>query len=97
MPSFDTDLHFFKSGEADNLAFGQNGFLIESGTTALTGLKVACIVFIEAGAFTTFTASPTPTGDAITGITFPAGFHIFGRISAFTLTSGKVIAYKYAD
>jgi hypothetical protein len=28
-----------------------------------------------------------------TGTTIPAGFTIVGRISAFTLTSGTVIAY----
>jgi len=95
--AYDQDLSKFKPGEVDNISIGQNGFLIESGTTALTSLKVFCIEFIEAGAFSAFTASPTPTGDAVTGITFPAGFKVFGRISAFTLSAGKVIAYKYAE
>jgi hypothetical protein len=39
---------------------------------------------------------PELDGDTITGVTFSAGFTIYGQITAFTLTSGKVLAYKAA-
>lgn len=94
MPAYDADLHFFKSGEADNLAFGQNGATITTNTSAVSG-SFAAIQFITAGAFSALTiANGTGT---FTGVTFPAGFILYGRITGYTLSSGSVIAYKYAD
>ena len=93
--AFDTDNHYFKQVEVDNLSLGQNGAIVETGTTAVTGVNVVCFQCIEATVFSTLTGNYT--GDNLTGVTLPAGFTFFGRFSAFTLTSGKVIAYKYAD
>ena len=97
MPSpFDQDLHNFKQGEVDNLSLGQNGATLESGTTSVTG-KFFCIFFIEDTVFASLTNDPAWTGDAITTVTFLAGTYIYGRFTAFQLTSGAVLAYKFED
>lgn len=73
---------------------GENGAVIETGTTALTG-DFEAITFLADSTFSTFTSS-TITGDSVTSgpLTFPAGLTIFGRWSALTLASGAIIAYK---
>lgn len=72
--------------------FGENGMVHKTGTTAVTGS------FYEIYCYTATTFSlltmPKTTGDAMTGIAFPAGTRIKGPITAFTLTSGSVFAYK---
>ena len=92
MPAFNAESAFFKSGEVDNLSLGQAGAVFESGTTAITG-DFYCIQFVENSVFSVLTSNIT--GDTITGVTFSAGTAIYGRFTAFTLTSGKVLAYKY--
>jgi hypothetical protein len=70
---------------------GQSGAVVETGTTAITGSFTA----ITALADTVF-ASLTVTGwsgDSTAGLPLPAGVTLFGQITAFTLTSGKVVAY----
>lgn len=71
---------------------GNDGGVNETGTTAVTGDFFA-IQVIEAATFTTLTR-PDFTGDALTGVEFPAGFVIYGKCTAFTLSAGKVIAYN---
>lgn len=73
------------------LAMGRGGARIEAGTTARTG-NFCAIQFITAGAFTALTIANSD--GTWTGVTFPAGFVIYGDITAFTLSSGSVIAYK---
>lgn len=73
---------------------GKYGATVETGTTAKTGSWFA-IQMIEDSVFSTLT-SANWDGDAATGVTFPAGQVIYGAFTAFTLTSGKVIAYKAA-
>jgi hypothetical protein len=72
-------------------AFGQDGARREAGTTARTGNWSAIQCLTE----TTFT---TLTGYSLdgtwTGVAFPAGTVIYGNFTAFTLTSGSVIAYN---
>tara|TARA_Y100000590_G_scaffold189700_1_gene216087 strand:+ start:3763 stop:4101 length:339 start_codon:yes stop_codon:yes gene_type:complete len=41
----------------------------------------------------TSTSVSAANGDTIDGITFPQGMTIYGRWTAFTLASGKVVAY----
>ena len=53
------------------------------------------ITVVAAATFSEFTGDPAVTG-TITGIAFPAGMTIYGRVKSFTLTSGSVIAYKAA-
>ena len=68
------------------------GCIIETGTTAITGDLIALYIF-EAATFTLFTM-PSNSGDAMTGFAIPAGTWIYGYITAFTMSSGKVIAYN---
>lgn len=81
----------FGHGEVSNLSIGQAGAVYETGTTAITGDFFA-IQFVADSVFSLLTSNIT--GDTITGQTFTAGSTIFGRFTAFTLTSGKVLAYN---
>lgn len=72
----------------------KNGAVVETGTTAVTG-SFCAIQVIEEATFSTLT-SANWSGDALTSVAIPAGTIIYGAFSAFTLTSGKVIAYKTA-
>lgn len=76
------------------LTTGSNGVVVETGTTAITGDFYA-IQVLEAATFSTFTENGT-TGDAMTGFSIAAGTLLYNGmgITAFTLTSGKVRAYK---
>lgn len=71
-------------------SMGIYGASVVTTTAAQSGNWVA-IEFITAGAFSVFTGQDM-TG--FTGVTFPAGTRILGRISAFTLSSGSVVAYR---
>lgn len=93
---YDIDLHQFSVQEGTNLMLGQNGAVFESGTTALTNQKLYCIHCITDTVFSTLTNDPAWTGDTFTGVTIPAGTMLFGRFTAVTLTSGSILAYKYA-
>ena len=72
----------------DLSTFGQQGIVTETGTTAVTGNFRAIQVLADA-TFTTFTESGAG-GDAMTGFSIPAGTVLYGRITAFTLSAGKV-------
>lgn len=72
---------------------GFNGAVTETGTTAVTG-DFSHIQVLADAVFATFTER-LGSGDAMTGFTIAVGTVITGRISAFTLTSGKVRAYKF--
>lgn len=73
---------------------GLAGSVNETGTTAVTGdfYRIDCLTASNFSLLTDALAS----GDAITGLAIPAGTSLFGRFSAFTLTSGAVRAYKAA-
>jgi hypothetical protein len=74
-----------------SLTVGQNGaHYVASGSA--TGIFGA-IQATEDAVFTSITVSNW-TGDATAGLKLPAGASIFGAFTAFTLTSGKVLAYK---
>lgn len=70
------------------------GVVIESGTTAVTGDFYAIQVLVAA-TFTTFTENAA-SGDAMTGFAVPAGTILYNGkgITAFTMSSGTVRAYK---
>lgn len=78
---------------AGDAAF-MNGVVTETGTTAVTGDFYA-IQVLEAATFSVFTELAA-SGDAMTGFAIPAGTWIYNGqgIKAFTLSSGKVRAYK---
>lgn len=94
MPAFDTDLHYLNIEEVSNLSIGQNGAVVRTTTTATSGEFYAIQVIADA-VFTSLTGNYT--GDTLAGMTLTAGTVLYGRFTAFTLTSGKVIAYKTID
>ena len=71
---------------------GAHGAVLETGTTAITG-DFSAIQCLEATVFSLLT-SANWTGDSTAALAVPAGVVIYGTFSAFTLTSGKVIAYN---
>ena len=91
--------------EANNVAMGQAGvdYLTDTDTyTPPSGMVVVAIQFVDDSAFTTLTPSTSDfigtaggSGDAIdSDNVFPAGMVIYGQWTAFTLSSGSVIAYQ---
>lgn len=64
---------------------------IETGTTALTGLRAFAITMLADTVFATLTGT---SGDAVTGATFPKGMTLYGNFTAVTLTSGSVVIYE---
>ena len=88
--------------ESGNVGLGQAGAILETGTTVISGKKIIAFSFISDTIFTTLTpesgtnlyiGDSNNNGDTSDSITFPQGMTIYGRWSAFTLASGKVIAY----
>ena len=87
--------------ESNNVALGQGGCLLESGTDAISGKKIVAIQFLEDTALSLLTPADSSyigssggNGDAVSSSnTFPQGVTIFGSWTAFTLSSGSVIAY----
>ena len=88
--------------EAQNAALGQAGAIVETGTTAVTGKSIVAIQFIEDTVFSVLTPADTThgygvgasyNGDTLGSVTLPAGMTMYGRWTAFTLASGKIIAY----
>lgn len=71
---------------------GLFGVVTETGTTAITG-SFAQIHCLTATTFATLTENGAAS-DAMTGFAIPAGTILYGRFTAFTLTSGAVRAHK---
>ena len=77
----------YATNEAQNIALGQMGAIVETGTTAVTGKNIAAIQMIEDTVFTVLTPSDTTNGygvgsyngDTLASITIPAGMTIYGR------------------
>ncbi|WP_273072260.1 hypothetical protein [Marinobacter sp.] len=95
-------IHEYSVVETGNVGLGQAGSLLETGTTAITGKTIVAISFLEDTVFTTLTpesgtnlylGDSNNNGDTSDSITFPQGMTIYGRWSAFTLASGKVVGY----
>ena len=76
----------------DKQSFAEYGVVNETGTTAITG-RFCALQCLADTVFATLTES-NATGDALTAITISSGTILFGDFTAFTLTSGKVRAYK---
>lgn len=79
------------SNLASSAEFGRRGVVVETGTTAITGSFYA-IQILSAANFSTLTESGQ-TGDAMTGFDIDPCV-LYGRFTAFTLTSGRVRAYS---
>ena len=76
---------------SDYIFNGTKSAVISRDTTAVTGDFYAITVLNDC-VFTSLTRADT-TGN-INGLNLPAGMTIYGKITAFTLQSGAVIAYK---
>jgi hypothetical protein len=77
---------------------GQKDGILITDTTAITG-KFRIILPLTDATFTTLTGNITKNGTATvaTGAdygTVTAGMTLFGKFTAITLATGKVIAYK---
>ena len=87
---------------ANNVGLGQVGSILETGDTAVSGKEIVAITFLEDTIFSLLTpesgtnlyiGNSNNNGDSTASVTFPQGVTIFGRWSAFTLSSGSVVAY----
>ena len=85
------------TSQANLQSFGQNGFNLVNETAAQTG-DYSAITVAEEAVFSSITGinirlNGSVSSDALDSVTLAAGTTIFGKISGFTLASGKVIAY----
>jgi len=88
--------------EAQNASMGQAGAIVETGTTAITGKSIVAFQCLDDTVFSALIPEDTVNGygvgsyngDTLASITIPAGMTIYGHWTAFTLASGKVIAYQ---
>jgi len=96
-------LHAMSVQEAQNAALGQAGAIVETGTTAIIDKSIIAFQCLEDTEFSALIPSNTTNGygvgtdyngDTLGSITIPAGMTIYGHWTAFTLASGKVIAYQ---
>lgn len=71
--------------------FALNGARVVSNTNAVVGPFFA-VQLLTAATFSS--AIVNYEGQAITGISIPAGTILYGDWDGFTLTSGTVVAYK---
>jgi len=77
-----------------NHMMGGYGAEIVAATTAKTGQKYSGIQFCAEGTLTAFSANGME--GTWTGVTFPAGFAIFGDITGFT-ADVAVVAYRSGE
>lgn len=71
---------------------GQLGVTVVTDTSAVTG-PFYCLQCLEDTIFATFVETGA-TGGSMVGFAVPAGTPLYGNITSFSLTSGKVRAYK---
>ena len=95
-------LHKYSVNESNNIGLGHAGSILETGTSAVSGKEIVAITFLEDSVFSVLTpesgtnlyiGNSNNNGDSTASVTFPQGVTIFGRWSAFTLSSGSVVAY----
>jgi hypothetical protein len=77
-----------------SLSVGEYGGRMTTTTAAVTG-NFQAIQFITDGKFTSVSQTAL-TGEALTSVTFPAGFVVFAAVTAFQLSTGSAIAYSRA-
>lgn len=75
----------------ETAAFGQRGIIVETGTTAITGINAYAIQILSTATFATLTERAV-TGDTMTGIAIDPTI-IYGNFTAVTLTSGAIRIY----
>ncbi len=81
------------STHAKRMAVGNGlaGVVVTTNTSPVSG-QFTVIQVLEEATFSAFAESGA-TGQAMTGFAIPAGVAIFGRITGYTLASGKVRAH----
>lgn len=83
--------------ESAEIATGKYGFTIMNGAASYTpanGRLWSAISFVTAGSFTKIDpGSNPPDGSNIAGITFPAGYILYGEFRGVQLATGTAIAY----
>jgi len=85
----------FQINQDTSLSVGEYGGRMTTTTAAVTG-NFQAIQFITDGSFTSVSQTAL-TGDALTSVTYPAGFVLFAAVTAFALSTGKAIAYTRAS
>ena len=75
----------------ETAAFGQRGTIVETGTTAITGISAYAIQILTTTTFATLTENQK-TGDVMTGVAIDPTV-IYGDFTAVTLTSGMIRIY----
>jgi hypothetical protein len=78
----------------NTLSFGADGGVVVNDTTATTG-NFGAIQVVNDAVFSAITLPQYTNASDLTSITLAAGTVIYGTCTAFTLTSGVVIAHKY--
>lgn len=78
----------------NTLSFGADGGTVINDTTATTG-NFGAIQVVNDAVFSAITLPQYTNASDLTSITLAAGTVIYGQCTAFTLTSGVVIAHKY--
>ena len=78
----------------NTLEFSHQGGVVVNDTTATTG-NFGVIQIVNDAVFSSITAPEYTDASKLQTITHSAGTAIYGRITAFTLTSGVVIAHNY--
>lgn len=74
---------------------GQAGVTVTTNTSSVAapaGGSFTAVQVLEDATFSAFTEIGA-SGQSMTGFVVPSGVTLFGRITAYTLTSGKVRAY----
>ena len=80
--------------EAQNASLGQAGFILIDDTAKHTGPYVAITALEDSGVDESDCTNISVTMEDAADFTIPKGVTIFGRFEVFSLSSGKVIAYK---
>lgn len=78
--------------EQDKQAFGASGFVYTDDTNPVTG-EFTVIDILEDTVFSAITA-PNASGTALTSRSWKRGDKIYTKVTAYTLTSGEVAAYR---
>ncbi|QRM19567.1 hypothetical protein GBK02_09210 [Dechloromonas sp. TW-R-39-2] len=71
---------------------GSFGVTVTTNTAAVSG-NFSCVQMLTDATFSAFTETGA-AGQALTGLTIPAGVMLFGKITGYQLTSGAVRAYN---
>lgn len=78
----------------NTLEFSHQGGVVIDDTTATTG-QFGAIQVINDAVFSAITMPEYTNATDLTTLTLTAGTVIYGRCTAFTLTSGVVVAHNY--